>query len=239
MAEFDTYARNYSPGSRNLLRRLFKRGADTSYVAAKVSFLLGDLAKTPIVERDESMHLLDFGCGAGDFLHLLDQRGFKGGVRGCDVSGGMLDEARRRYKQNTALAFDRAAGYDLPYAANTFDVVTTSCVFHHISPKERGKTYDSLFKVLRPGGRLFIFEHNPYHPLMRWAVSLAPEDANATLLSPSEVRNSMTRAGFRVLRTRHLLCLPPQLVGAEAVDRVLSRTPLGMQFVVVAEKPEK
>jgi len=79
-------------------------------------------------------------------------------VTALDISPAMVARARRR-----------AAGYDgrlevevgdvqeLPYADATFDTVATSCTFCSVPDPVRGLR--ELFRCLKPGGRILMFEH--------------------------------------------------------------------------------
>jgi len=94
--------------------------------------------------------LLDVGCGDGLVgLGALD-RGAR--VIFSDVSQPCLDDCR-------AIAGD-AAEYRLAPATDLgeidVDVVTTRSVLIYVDDKQR--TFDEFFRVLRPGGRLSIFE---------------------------------------------------------------------------------
>lgn len=94
--------------------------------------------------------LLDVGCGDGLVgLGALD-RGAR--VIFSDVSRPCLDDCR-------TLVGD-AASYHLAAAENlgeiSADVVTTRSVLIYVRDKQRA--FDEFFRVLRPGGRLSIFE---------------------------------------------------------------------------------
>jgi SAM-dependent methyltransferase len=54
--------------------------------------------------------LLDVGCGTGRAFEPMLRRGWE--IQGCDVSAGMLDEARRKY--GDAVALDNADARELP-----------------------------------------------------------------------------------------------------------------------------
>jgi arsenite methyltransferase len=94
--------------------------------------------------------LLDVGCGDGLVGLAALQRGAD--VVFSDISQPCLDDCR-------ALAGDRAR-YHLATATDLgdveADVVTTRSVLIYVNDKQRA--FDEFFRVLRPGGRLSIFE---------------------------------------------------------------------------------
>src|SRR4029077_4924614 len=142
------------------------------------------------------MSLLDFGCGAADFLRTLQRAGFAGKLCGSDISAEMLREARSRWPELAPVALHATASGVLPFAADAFDWVTASCVFHHIAPTERAAAVAELRRVLKTGGRVLLFEHNPWNPLTRLIVKRAPIDRNAVLLSAREARELMRGSGL-------------------------------------------
>jgi SAM-dependent methyltransferase len=51
--------------------------------------------------------------------------------------------------------------FDLPFATGAFDAAFAFCVYHHIEPGDRVRHLSELARVVRPGGSVFVFEHNP------------------------------------------------------------------------------
>lgn len=54
------------------------------------------------------------------------------------------------------LTFQVAGAQDLPFSDQSFDLVVSSLAFHHFPVDRRRKAVREMFRVLRPGGRLFI-----------------------------------------------------------------------------------
>jgi hypothetical protein len=90
--------------------------------------------------------------------------------------------------------------------------------------------------VLAPGGRLYLFEHNPYHPVTRWVVRHTPIDKHAILATPAQVRGGLHAAGFFDMRTRFLLFLPPRWCWTSRFEKWLGWLPAGGQYVVTGCK---
>ena len=165
--------------------------------------------------------------------------GFPANFQGCDISAKMLDEAVRIWDRSQPIPrLHHTAPGHWPFPPASFEVISACCVFHHISPSEWLDTACTLFRTLRPGGRLFIFEHNPWNPLTRWMVSRCPIDENAILLSANRCTSLLKEAGFEEIRRKFLLFLPPRFRRVWKYERLLGRVPLGGQYVVVAQKAD-
>jgi SAM-dependent methyltransferase len=231
-AEFDKHAETYDGGLDNPVKRAL--GDADSFLAVKARWLL---RQEPAL-RGGGLALLDYGCGAGDLMRVLAGVGARATFTGCDVSVGMLDEAARRWPAGLGPAPDLAtqAGARTPFADRQFDIAMISAVLHHVPPAERPAVYAELGRVLKPGGRLYVFEHNPRNPLVRHVIAHTPIDANAILLDAREVRHGLLAAGRYALGTDYLMFMPPGIVALRFVDRALAWLPLGAQYAVAARK---
>ena len=117
-----------------------------------------------------------------------------------------------------------------------FDIVTISAVLHHVPVEERHAVYRELGRVLKPGGRIYVFEHNPRNPLVRYVIARTPIDENAILLDAREVRYGLLDTARYDLDTDYLMFMPPGIAFLQGVDRTLAWLPLGAQYVVTARK---
>jgi SAM-dependent methyltransferase len=231
--EFDKHAAAYDGGIDNPVKKMM--GDADSFFAVKARWLM---RHEPAL-RDGSLSLLDYGCGAGDLMRVLAGLGARATFMGCDVSVGMLAEAGKRWPAafGPAPALAPQDGARTPFAEGQFDVAVISAVLHHVPPAERPAVYAELGRVLKPGGRLYVFEHNPRNPLVRYVIARTPIDANAILLDAREVRHGLLGAGRYALATDYLMFMPPGLGFLGFVDRALAWLPLGAQYAVAARKP--
>jgi ubiquinone/menaquinone biosynthesis C-methylase UbiE len=72
-----------------------------------------------LFEKKYEGRLLEVGCGTGHWSEYFSSKGFA--VTGIDVSGEMIKVARNKYIANAR--FEIADGENLPFAAQSFDVV--------------------------------------------------------------------------------------------------------------------
>ena len=107
--------------------------------------------------------VLDLGCGRGGVVERLHTTGQ---WIGCDPDWRSLKEHRL-----PNLPRSQADAERLPFADNTFDIVTSSWVLEHLPNPVR--TFREVARVLRPGGRFLFLTPNRYHPIPRLSQLLA------------------------------------------------------------------
>jgi SAM-dependent methyltransferase len=214
--KFDQYAPSYREAHRQSVRL---SGEAPEYFA---QHKLGCLERAGV--RPEQ-RLLDYGCGTGTLLGLSSER-FRS-VAGYDPSRESLALARQQAPKATYYTDEHA----IPDAA--FDVAILSGVLHHVPPAERGRVVSRVVAKLAPGGRLFVFEHNPYNPLTRRAVRDCPFDDDAILLPPGEVRALLEGAGLTRVRQSFVLFFPRALARLRPLEPLLGWCPLGAQTLTL------
>ena len=96
--------------------------------------------------------LLDAGCGTGAMLGMFQRDCPDKNYTGLDLSEKMIETANKKHMEG--IRFVVGDCEDLPFAENSFDVVTCSMSFHHYPNPE--KFFKSLHRVLRPDGRLIL-----------------------------------------------------------------------------------
>jgi len=99
---------------------------------------------------------LDLCCGTGDIAFALAQRGAD--VTGLDFSPPMLEIAARRNlkSQIPNLKFQPGDAQQLPFAENSFDIVTVGYGLRNLASWERG--LEEMRRVARPGARLIVLD---------------------------------------------------------------------------------
>jgi SAM-dependent methyltransferase len=180
--------------------------------------------------ESKTLKALDFGCGTGELDRLVAPT--FAAVVGIDVSQGMLDVASR---ESPALEYRRYDGATIPYEDASFDLAFAVCVFHHIERGRRRAAADELARVVRPGGLVVVYEHNPLNPLTRIAVSRCEFDEGVELLSRAETSSLLGRGGLEPVESRYIAFFPWRGRALRAIEPRLARLPLGGQYVVVAK----
>ena len=178
--------------------------------------------------------ILDFGAGIGTSVPFVGKYLPAARVTCLDVSTRSLEIGAHRYGDRAEFVhFD---GATLPFADTRFDIAYAACVFHHIEHAQHVDLLSELRRVLKPGGMLCVFEHNPYNPLTVKAVNDCPFDENARLIAAPAMRRRFTAAGFAATRVRYRIFFPRALAALRPLEAPLTWCPLGAQYYALAVK---
>ena len=226
--EFDKFADEYRAMHAENIRM---SGENPEYFAEyKIVDIAAELAREEIVPRK----VLDFGAGVGYSVPFFTRHLPAARVTCLDVSRKSLDVGAAHH--GSAAEFKHFDGRKIPFDDGTFDVALASCVFHHIPHDEHVALLGEIRRVLRSGGRLFVFEHNPLNPLTRYAVNTCEFDEHAKLVRAPTMRRRLRDAGFVDAAIRYRIFFPHALRGMRPFEARMTWLPLGAQYYVVARK---
>ena len=221
-AEFDEFANTFADVASQNTSFFY---ADYGYFGRYRSNIVKRLSGPNVA------NILDFGCGVGLGIRPLREAFPATRIVGCDPS-------------QESLALARTSEPDCEFLQSSaiepkpqFDIVTAVSVFHHIVPSDRDAALHYCFERLKPGGHLFVFEHNPYNPLTRHLVSRCPVDRDAILLKPKETVARFKRAGFDRVAAEYCLFFPKTLAFLRPLETSLGWLPLGGQYYVCGIRP--
>lgn len=114
--------------------------------------------------------ILDLAGGTGDLALAFSKKvGKEGRVILSDINSSMLGEGRKRMIAKGAsnnMDFVIADAQCLPFADNSFDIITIAFGLRNVTDKDAA--LKSMYRVLKPGGRMLILEFSrPQSALMR------------------------------------------------------------------------
>ncbi|XUY29656.1 class I SAM-dependent methyltransferase [Agrobacterium sp. rho-8.1] len=226
-SEFDRFADEY----RKLHAGVITASGETPEFFAE--YKIADLVDHAQRRSVSVNRVLDFGCGVGTsspyFLHY-----FPGAeIVGADVSTKSLEIARSLYGENVRYSLlDKV----IDFPDNTFDLAFAACVFHHIPWEEHSHWLSEIFRILRPGGIVAIFEHNPWNPLTVRAVNNCEFDENARLMTPYHLRKIFKNVCFSAIKHNYRIFFPRGFASFRSAEKYMEWLPLGAQYSVVAQK---
>jgi SAM-dependent methyltransferase len=186
---------------------------------------------------------LDVGCGTGALAMRLADAGYE--MVGVDPSDGMLEVLRGRCSAVRAV---KASGTSLPFEDDTYDLVLSVAVMHHIAdPGDVRRTLAEMVRVAKPGGRILVWDHNPRNPYWVRLMARVPQDTGEErLIGEREIVDGLEAAGAQVLLSRQLGLVPDftpagALGAAAAFEQMFETTPYMKRFaahnVILAAKP--
>ncbi len=199
------------------------------FAESKAAWLL-ELAAAWFPDR-ESISTIDVGCGVG-VIHPFVRKDL-GRLVGVDVSEEATAQAARNNPEKAYVVCD---GRHLPFTDTSFDLCFTTCVMHHVPPEQWLGFLSEMHRITSPGGGVAIFEHNPFNPVTRFAVSRCEFDEDAILLRATTLRKLITEVGFCEPSIRYITFIPSRAHWVHRVERMLGFLPLGAQYLVTARR---
>jgi len=170
--------------------------------------------------------VLDVGCGTGRFLESMSAPGYE--LTGIDISAGMLEEARER-----GLDVVEGSSGEMPFADDSFDLVVTFAVLHHlIDPELVRATLREIVRVTRPGGSAVVWDHNPNNPYWKLLMARLPQDQGDEVLVPASlIMDELHRTPARQVTLRRMTFMPDftprwAVPAVGRIEAVLERVPL-------------
>lgn len=227
-SEFDEYAKDYDIILNNALADIIDIQGD--YFSEYKIKELFDFCKE---KKLRPMKILNFGCGTGKSEEFFIKYFPHSKIYGYDVSRESISIAKKRgFKK--AYFFTLGANQELK--DNFFDIIFISNVFHHIDHTLHLEIFQNLYKKLKKGASLVIFEHNTLNPLTLKIVRECELDKEADLLNFWYTKKSLNRAGFKNINLRFIVFIPPILKKLLFLEKFLRWLPIGAQYYVTAKK---
>ena len=113
----------------------------------------------PYIEKElleeDFKDLLDCGCGTGAMISLLYEKMPDKNYTGIDITPKMIETAKAKNLERVNWIVGDCE--NLPFMGNSFDVVICTNSFHHYPNPQ--KFFDSVFRVLKSGGRLILQDY--------------------------------------------------------------------------------
>lgn len=164
--------------------------------AAVADDILTDMTNICQGKDPKQMKVIEIGCGAGRLTQALSK--IFGGVYAVDVSGVMVETARKSLAGRTNVHLFENNGRDLSVIPpGEYDFAYSGWVFQHIPSREVIDTYvREVHRLLRPGG-LFKFQVQGYI-----APDGDPSDTwHGVSYSEQQAREMAERCGFELRYT--------------------------------------
>jgi O-antigen chain-terminating methyltransferase len=161
--------------------------------------------------------VLDIGCGRGEFLTLLRERGVR--ARGIDLNGAMVDVCRQHgldASEADALAYLRAQ------PDGSLGGLFAAQVIEHLEPRYLTSLLDAAFDKLRPGAPIVLETINPAC-WFAFFESYIRDLTHVRAIHPDTLQYLLVATGFQQVDIRYRAPYPEH----EKLQPLAAAAPLG------------
>jgi ubiquinone/menaquinone biosynthesis C-methylase UbiE len=117
------------------------------YGRYKVDVLLDETLK----ELPGAAHILDVGCGTGEYIRRANELGFT--ASGLEPADAMRAAA---FNKNPGATIVSGVATELPFPDESFDLVICIEVLRYLDRSDIRQALRQIHRVLRPGGTMFL-----------------------------------------------------------------------------------
>ncbi len=139
--------------------------------------------------QSSALKILDVGCGTGGNLEMLEKFG---AAEGVDVSDDALE-----FCQSKGLTVHKGLAEELPFADESFDVVTALDVVEHLDDDIAG--LKEMHRVTKTGGKTLIFV-----PAFMWLWGVQDDVSNHRIrYTKRQIVERLEKAGYEIERATY------------------------------------
>ncbi|MEW5976297.1 MAG: class I SAM-dependent methyltransferase [Acidobacteriota bacterium] len=153
----------------------------------------------------QGYNILDLGFGTATLTLLTKKLHPDTQVVGLDADRKALEIARAKATQSKlAVGLDLGMSTRLPYPDCYFHRVLSSLFFHHLTPENKHRTLEEIFRVLRPQGELHVADWGKAQNVLMRAAFLLVQVLDGFERTSENVRGELPEAfqnaGFEQVR---------------------------------------
>lgn len=112
-----------------------------------------------LLRPEPAERVLDIGCGTGSLAVRLKQEHPRATVVGTDIDPAALAIAEKKSRAaQVSVTWRRGPADDPAFPDQSFDLVTSSLLLHHLLPSGKRAALAAAWRLLKPGGRLVLVD---------------------------------------------------------------------------------
>jgi ubiquinone/menaquinone biosynthesis C-methylase UbiE len=153
----------------------------------------------PLLGLKPGSAVAEIGAGSGSVaLAAAEKVGPGGHVYATEIDPGLLRKMRDKVGAAGLANFTvvKASADDTGLPAGCCDAIYMIGVYHHFT--EPLKTDASIFRALRPGGKLVVVDFRPSLLLKPWTPKGVPANRGGHGIPPEILEDELTRSGFKI-----------------------------------------
>lgn len=153
-----------------------------------------DVNVAPYLPADRNSRILDVGCGWGQFLWWLRERGYRT-IEGIDLG---KDQVRSCEDMGLAAQQTKDSTDFLNARPSEFDVITMHHIIEHVDPEKGLDLLRAAYSALRPGGRVVVQTPNMNATSSNFSRYI--ELTHVTGFTDSSLAEALQVSGFEKIR---------------------------------------
>lgn len=152
--------------------------------------------------------VLEIGCGNGAGAKTIKKYFLPKRIIATDLDPRMISIAKRNI-HDPAITLDVADAAKLPYKNASFDAVFDYLAIHHIPAPHWEKSLKELYRVLKPGGLVFIWDTTieTFNTLWGRVIKKITDHPYESMYTEEEFKSYFKKLGFKIFKedkdTRH------------------------------------
>ncbi len=163
------------------------------------------LKKRESLRAQRKLRFLEVGAGVGNLTRDMRKAFPRAGIVALDLSSPYLEKAKAKIPGLETVV---GAGEDLPFKAETFDLVYSCFLFHELPRAIREQHLQEAMRVLKPGGYVAIVDslQRDDDPRLNWALENFPRDYHEPFYKDytlDNLRELLETNGFQVVDDTH------------------------------------